>query len=748
MFLSTKKLWMGMALVASLGYSCQHDESLGVEAITGFKIALVDEPSVTETRSTPQELGKPTTDNFTLKIVNSASGKSIYDAGYTKDIIKASAGVYDVTTSFGDNAVLAFDAPYYEGKKEDIAIEEGDTASVTVECAVANALASVTFEDSEKFKELYSSYAVEVAVENSSLKLEDGDKRSAYYRANSKPTFTFKGVLKANGKSVEAELEDKILSDPATFAAKAHCRLTLALKEMVPGIIPTIVKTEVDTVTVSETLPMEWLPAPKVSATGFGENRTLDVYETAPTEASIDFTLSSPLQDIDFSVNFADENLQSLNGDYTLSALTNEQRLDFINAGIDIPIIGEDKPSVRFSNTLTGALLATNEGVVNNTFTLKSVKANDRTNADGALTYTIATHKPEFTVSVLPGNIWTKEFTVSALTEEQVEKGDYSKLSQKMMYQFSTDGSTGWTDLGEDLRKAELTPNTSYFVRGVYRNEICSAPVEVKTYPIIELENGDMEDWTEEERGYYYSANIFDRNPAKLRVYYPWKGVSYWNTNNDFTTRNRDASTAAFSIVYRYNSFPAVSYTKDVHDGNWAAELRNTAAGRGNTSSSSSSYDFNNVPGELFIGGITVTTGGTSAKPDGDHYDIDKGTEFVSRPTGLRFYYKYAPYMTDAWKVYIALYDEAGNVIAENTVTDGIEISSYKEMEVSFNYIENLDVVPAKIYVYFASSIYSGSELPYHTMDVTTWYNNSQRTDETLSGSVFCVDDISLVYDK
>lgn len=740
-----KLLSLGL-LCLSVG-SCRQDDWAVSDSQTGFYISLADADVQTETRSTPQELGKPTTDNFTLKIVNSASGKSIYDAGYTKDIIKASAGVYDVTASFGDNAVLAYDAPYYEGKKEDIAIEEGDTASVTVECAVANALASVTFEDSEKFKELYSSYAVEVAVENSSLKLGDGDKRSAYYRANSKPTFTFKGVLKANGKSVEALLEDKTLSDPATFAAKAHCRLTLALKEMVPGIIPTIVKTEVDTVTVSETLPMEWLPAPKVSATGFSENRTLDVYETAPTEANIDFTLSSPLQDMDFSVNFADENLQSLNGDYTLSTLTNEQRLDFINAGIDIPIIGEDKPSVRFSNTLTGALLATNEGVVNNTFTLKSVKANDRTNADGVLTYTIATHKPEFTVSVLPGNIWTKEFTVSALTEEQVEKGDFSKLSQNMTYQFSTDGSTDWTDLGKDLRKAELTPNTSYFVRGVYRNEICSAPVEVKTYPIIELENGGMEAWTTSEIGYYYNTLAWNKYP--LLTYNPWSGDNqYWNTNNDFTTRHRDQWSPPFSTIYYYNSFPAVSYTKDVHGGNWAAELRNTAAGRGNTSSSSSSYDFNNVPGELFIGGITVTTGGTSAKPDGDHYDIDKGTEFVSRPTGLRFYYKYAPYMTDAWKVYIALYDEAGNVIAENTVTDGIEISSYKEMEVSFNYIENLDVVPAKIYVYFASSIYSGSELPYHTMDVTTWYNNSQRTDETLSGSVFCVDDISLVYDK
>ena len=656
--------------------------------------------------------------------------------------------MYDVTASFGDNAVLAYDAPYYEGKKEDIAIEEGNTVSVTVECAVANALASVTFEDSKKFKELYSSYAVEVAVENSSLKLEDGDKRSAYYRADSKPTFTFKGVLKANGKSVEALLEDKTLSDPTTFAAKAHCQLTLALKEVVPGIIPTIVKAEVDTVTVSETLPMEWLPAPKISATGFDESNTVSVYETGETDtASIDFTVAQSLQDLSFTLNFADENLQSLNKTYQLSTMTEDEKQSFEDAGITLPQIGSANPRMIFPKEFISTLHSSNEGTVTNILTINRVKANDRENVD-AQTYTIAVHKPEFTVSVLPGNIWTKEFTVSALTEEQVEKGDFSKLSQNMTYQFSTDGSTDWTDLGEDLRKAELTPNTSYFVRGVYRNEICSAPVEVKTYPIIELENGDMEDWTEEERGYYYNANIFDRNPAKLRVYYPWKGASYWNTNNDFTTRNRDASTAAFSIVYRYNSFPAVSYTKDVHGGNCAAELRNTAAGRGNTSSSSSSYDFNNVPGELFIGGITVTTGGTSAIPDGDHYDIDEGTEFVSRPTGLRFYYKYAPYMVDAWKVYIALYDEAGNIIAENTVTDGNEISTYKEMDISFNYVEDLDVIPAKVYVYFASSIYSGSELPYHSMDVTTWYNNSQRTDETLSGSVFCIDDISLVYDK
>ena len=735
-----------VGLVCLSLWSCREDK-LSSDARTGFCISLTEADETVETRSTPKELGKPAVDQFKLKIVSCTTGDAIYEDGYTSDFIPALTDVYDVTASFGDNAVLAYDAPYYEGKKEDVAVEEKKITSLEVECTVANALASVTFDQPEKFEALYSSYILEVSVDKFSLELNGTDGKSAYYRANSKPTFTFKGVLKETGKSVEAVLENEVLDDPATFAAKAHCRLTLALKDMVPGVIPTITKAEVETVTVSETLPMEWLPAPKVSATGFDESNTVSVYETGETDtASIDFTVAQSLQDLSFTLNFADENLQSLNKTYQLSTMTEDEKQSFEDAGITLPQIGSANPRMIFPKEFISTLHSSNEGTVTNTLTINSVKANDRENVD-AQTYTIAVHKPEFTVSVLPGNIWTKEFTVSALTEEQVEKGDFSKLSQNMTYQFSTDGSTDWTDLGKDLRKAELTPNTSYFVRGVYRNEICSAPVEVKTYPIIELENGGMEAWTTSEIGYYY--NTFAWNKYPLLTYNPWSGDNqYWNTNNDFTTRHRDQWSPPFSTIYYYNSFPAVSYTKDVHGGNWAAVLRNTAAGRGNTSSSSSSYDFNNVPGELFIGGITITTGGSTVKPDGDHYDIDEGTEFVSRPTGLRFYYKYAPYMVDAWKVYIALYDEAGNIIAENTVTDGNEISTYKEMDISFNYVEDLDVIPAKVYVYFASSIYSGSELPYHSMEVTTWYNNSQRTDETLSGSVFCVDDISLVYDK
>lgn len=703
MFLSTKKLWIGMALVASLGYSCQHEDGLGVEAITGFKVALVDEPSVTETRSTPQELGEPTVDKFKLKIANSATGKSIYDAGYTKDIIKASAGVYDVTASFGDNAVLAFDAPYYEGKKEDIAIEEGDTASVTVECAVANALASVTFEDSEKFKELYSSYAVEVAVENSSLKLEDGDKRSAYYRANSKPTFTFKGVLKANGKSVEALLEDKTLSDPATFAAKAHCQLTLALKEMVPGIIPTIVKAEVDTVTVSATLPMEWLPAPKVSATGFSENRTLDVYETAPTEASIDFTLSSPLQDMDFSVNFADENLQSLNGDYTLSALTNEQRLDFINAGIDIPIIGEDEPSVRFSNTLTGALLATNEGVVNNTFTLKSVKANDRTNADGALTYTIATHKPEFTVSVLPGNIWTKEFTVEEITVEE-GKGNLDTLKENLIYQYSEDDGRSWKDLNDTRRQFfNVCPEKkSYLVRAVYRNEIASEIDNVELEIPTQLPNSGMEDWYEEDQSDHKN------------LWFPYlqgEVENLWSTNNAETTNYRSES---------FCSTSAVKQSANKHNGDYAAWIRTVGHGIANTNVGSFVGINGSITGDHTIGLLTYSD------------------EFTVRPTKLEFYYRYVPNGDDQGVIEVKIENQEQNIVLYQTSQTIDAANAYVKYELPIEYV-NQNMNASHLTITFKS----GSK---HT-DVVKAKVRGDGADEHY-GSELYIDDISLVYDK
>ena len=326
---------------------------------------------------------------------------------------------------------------------------------------------------------------------------------------------------------------------------------------------------------------------------------------------------------------------------------------------------------------------------------------------------------------------------------ENVTAGNFLKLSQNIKYQYSLDGQSGWQDLSADMTVRDLNPANKYYVRSVYRDVIYSDIVQVTTYPILNLENGNMESWTDKELGYYYNSWNWTKRP--LMTYYPWTTGQYWNTNNEFTTRLRDQWQPAFSIIYLYNSFPAVSYTKTANSGTWAAELRSTAAGRGNTTFSD--LEFNKVPGELFLGGITVNKSGTDASPD-DNYVIDEGIAFSSRPTALQFSYEYLPYGNDEWKAYVAIFDANNKIIAENSFTNGEQVSNYRTTTITFNYINDDNIVPAKIYVYFASSKYRGNELPYRSADVTTWIGDSQRTDQTLVGSILRIDDISLVYDK
>lgn len=721
-----------VGLVCLSLWSCREDK-LSSDARTGFCISLTEADETVETRSTPKELGKPAVDQFKLKIVSCTTGDAIYEDGYTSDFIPALTDVYDVTASFGDNAVLAYDAPYYEGKKEDVAVEEKKITSLEVECTVANALASVTFDQPEKFEALYSSYVLEVSVDKFSLELNGTDGKSAYYRANSKPTFTFKGVLKETGKSVEAVLENEVLDDPATFAAKAHCRLTLALKDMVPGVIPTITKAEVETVTVSETLPMEWLPAPKVSATGFDESNTVSVYETGETDtASIDFSVALSLQDLSFTLNFADENLQSLNKTYQLSTMTEDEKQNFKDAGITLPQIGSANPRMIFPKEFISTLHSSNEGTVTNTLTINSVKANDRENVDAQI-YTIATHKPEFTVSVNANNCWSREFTVD---EINVTKGNAETIKQNLIYQYYN--GTEWVECttresvkGRTQQFNEAAENISektYKVRALYRGSIASTEAEATLETPTQLPNAGMEEWN-------YIVNDGGLTGMDIPIYYPWlkDSSSFWNTNNDYTTRYR-----RWGLSTYYNCFPAVSYTSKGHTG-IAAVLRNTAAGSGNTLPSNAKSN-NKVPGMLFIGDFDNESGTISSK----------GKDFLSRPSQLIFYYTYIPIgnENDIFDVTISWIDSEGNVINEMTKQFTGKVNDFTKGNITIPIEEgqNYNKI-SKIFIQFRSSIYSGDELPWEK-DVSVTTEGYNKTFSTWSGSILTIDDISLVYDK
>ena len=136
------------------------------------------------------------------------------------------------------------------------------------------------------------------------------------------------------------------------------------------------------------------------------------------------------------------------------------------------------------------ANLQTNAGAETvNTIKMR-VKANNRWSDQG--TYEIRTQKPIFRVSAYPGNIWTKEFTMNALMEDQVETGNFDKLKESMTYQYKST-QTDWETLGTDLRKTGLKSGTTYYIRGVYRGEVLGEVENIETYPETPLDNGELE---------------------------------------------------------------------------------------------------------------------------------------------------------------------------------------------------------------------------------------------------------------
>ena len=652
-------------ILGMLFAACSEEDNLSQAGKTGFRVSLAESVEV-DSRSTPENLDKPTASQFALKITNQTTGSELYNGSYTDQLIPAVAGMYDIEATYGDNPVLALDEPYYKGSAEDVEVTSGEK-SVPISCEVANALASVAF--GEGFDEQFSSYGVKVEVDDRSVTLTSKGE-SAYYRAGSKPKFTFVGTLKEGGKEISKPLAHEKFSEEATFAAKAHCQITLKQVAAAPGAQIEIDKVTVENVTINETIPMKWLPKPKVTAEGFDGNNTLTFVETETKEAKLNLELSSALQDVKFKFDFEDKQF----------SLDKEKVYQWSNAE-DKQVITETLGiSVSDENINLNGLLAklkTNAGTPTTNAVEIDVQANGRWSSEDESvnqTYKMVCNKPEFSIAVQEGNVWSKTFTID---EPTITTGNVDVLKKNLQYQYKAKGDETWQTCSNGLMQAfaEHPENKEYQVRAFYREGITSNVVDVTLETPTQLPNSGMEEWywlqVHEDQG---GLNFIDSNTYTV---YPWSenGTSFWNTNNDFSTRNR----GTFSNIY--NCFPTTSFVKDAHSGTWAVELRNTGNGRGNTIPENV-LDMNKVAGELFTGDIQVSTGGTDATPSGDNYTITKGRSFSVRPTALKFWYKYSPLNSDTWRVHLELIDAEDNVIIEKTVESSEVQSSWKEFTV------------------------------------------------------------------
>lgn len=713
--------WIGglcSLLLCMLLGGCQENEATDLSGKTGLLVTLTDEDNKAYSRKAPSELEDPLTEMFQLKILYSGTDKSAYK-GACKEYVLLQEGLYDLTATYGDNPVIALDAPYYVGSLNAQEVIKGEMTSASISCSVANSLLSVIY-NRESLNKMYESYFVTVSVGSESVDLDADSGKSAYFRAGSSVKLVFHGRLSGTGKEVIYDIPEQ--EQFSNIPVKTHVKVTLGLDEsnITSGVGISIEKLETETVSISETVPVEYLPKPKLESDDFVNNE-LSFAETEKKSAVIRLKLSSALQELKLKFNSTDAKFAGLEQgrEYLLSNAEDKSAVETA-LGVLLPEIGVSEAVLDFSSLIPQ--LMTDKGTTVTSTVEVDVKANNRWASEDATVnrvYTLICNKPIFYVSVYPGNIWTKEFTMNPLQTNDVKTGSFELLSQKMTYQFSMDGETDWTDFGEDLRKADLLPGNTYYVRGVYRGVVTGEVVAVKTYEALSIPNSTLDEG--------YSATY----PKKDNPLYIFNG-GWIGTRNPLTCHS-DGVNAFY--VSKSSTLPISE------NGSTVAHLMTIGWGAGNTCS------FGNKSGSV----INNISAGLVCVGD---YEASNDTVYAKaasiRPTSLNFTYKSAPYNGDKYLVEIALVnisDGIETLIGNAKLISGETVGSYKTGSIDVVYDDEFKNIPiTHVRIVFKSGIYQDKDyLENKFRDASIW---DGYTNAYIIGSQFWLDSFSLIYNK
>lgn len=713
-----------LVMLSLLTLSCNRaDMEEGHIGKSGFLVTLTDDVRV-ESRSTPADLEDPLNTDFDLKIIRTSTGETVYDGKFKEDLIQASAGFYQVTASFGTNPVLEVDAPYYEGTVTEVEVRKDTPAQVLVPCKVANALLSVAY--GESIAKVYDSYYVTVAVGEKSREIRDNE--SAYFRAGSVVNVWFHGTPKGESEERTFELLHEGLTVP--LEAGEHAILNLSIEA---GVSVSVEKVEVKKVTVGETVPVEYMPKPKLEAEGFSNNE-LTFAETEKKAASVHLKLASPLQELKMRFHFEDAQFASLNDqDYLLS----KDKAALENAlGITLPDVNATDATIDFSNLI--AKMQTNAGATTRNVIELDAQANNRWSSDketdaSSRKLTLNCNKPVFSVVVSSGNIWTKEFKIDGCN---VQIGDFETISSRVQYQYRKKGDVDWINCDPSrLVKFDMCPaDKEYEVRAVYREGIEAEPLTIQLETPQQLPNSGMEEWHAESLGTFAGIPNF-WNKYEFYDFLPYNTGEmdiWWTTNNE---RSRDYSVSRVHVT----SSPCVSYSESVkHGGNRAALIYTSGHGGKYASTSNTLYEEGAFAGCLFVGTYSWSSGTEN---------MNLGHTFEARPTSVRFWYNYIPKNSDSFKVYVELKNGEEIIGTGTFIPSALSAESgWQEGIVEVEYVDSPKSATSICVQFLSTDKTSFSESDFDKNKSITF--PVMESWNAHIGSMLYIDDISLVYDK
>ena len=360
---------------------------------------------------------------------------------------------------------------------------------------------------------------------------------------------------------------------------------------------------------------------------------------------------------------------------------------------------------------------------------------------------------PSFTMpEQLEGNVWSKFIYITPMTADDMTS--HSEMAQKVIenvvYEASADGINWKPSEIKDgkIVITELEPSTKYTLRSRFGAVYSNNEVEVTTESAQQVENGDMENWSNKKYTTY----------GLMSIYSYYVGASSaeksWGTRNSLTMNGVEGGTSSGTnnqiTAYRWNS--CTIPTTDAVVGN-AAEIRTMAlanfsinsgtVGIGNDHSKMVQNVLSNA--NIFIGYLYTGTEDVSSMDEPEQY----GISHMSRPVSLTFDYKYSPYGSDEFIVSAALYDKNRNKIAYiDDYYQSNQQESYIPQTLAFRYID-VEAKPESIFIIFKSGKNNSIN------DVRNIEGNysgflgirNPWPDDIFVGSVLKIDNVTLNYD-
>ncbi|HIR63096.1 MAG TPA: DUF4493 domain-containing protein [Candidatus Coprenecus avistercoris] len=675
-----------IAVLSLLSCNRKEDSLLVARGEGLLSLDLGFEPGLTVTTRAGEGTGDL---KFKIEVLNSKGTivQTVEDHTSLEDSpISLRAGHYTVRASHGQNVEAAFNSPYYAGETEvDIVI--GQTATASIECALANVKVSV--EVSDVVKEKFSSYSVTVSNGAADGSLTFGASNldnSGYFRCPADGILDYVvNITNTDGDSYTIE------QNINGVKPRDHYIISLDVNPDVTTSAAVALRITVDN-TVNE------------------QDHDMDLNLNKPARPALTEAggadISGPMRAPQGVGKTGLFNLESKGGvqRVVLTHSSDEIAALGIPNKLNLQEAGEDVRTAAAEKGLTWADFETGVTSVNGLLDIRTMLAYNLPLGTYQLTLSVLDQyaqrvdflltlnvTPAVEVSVEKVNAWARSAYVHSVfyTESQPEG---------MALQYRRKGDASWTQFSGDFdvegtaftaRITGLEPAVTYEVMpytALEQNE--TSIFEFTTEEAAQLPNFNFDTWS--DNGHFPNA----------------EGSAFWDSGN------QGASTLG--------KYPTSQETGHVVSGS-AAKLESQFVGIGSLGKFAG--------GNIYSGTFVELVGMNGAI-------IDFGRPYTSRPSALKGWYSYAPVVidyvdgshgnlkgvSDTCQIYVALTDapyrvnnaegilfnpDDPSVIAYGTMVDGAGTGGeYREFTINLEY-RDLDRKPTHVIVVAASSKYA-----------------------------------------